>query len=117
MRASLALTTTLYAVGLAVALVVQAYRPTRRHTVTIAALVVLECALILLAGADLVMVLAGDRPRDLAVHLAYVAVSVTVLPLMIAIGGAERKRPGMSEAIACAALVVIVARLQMTWGT
>ena len=115
MRTSLAFTIVAYALGVAVWLTVQAYKPISRPAPAIAALGVLECALILLAVTDAVSILSGERPRELAVHLAYLGASVAILPLVVTIATAGRKEPAnIVAAVGSAAVAVIVIRLQMT---
>jgi hypothetical protein len=117
MRESLALTTILYAAGLTVWLVVQAYRPSAKPVVSLAALGVLELALALLAAMDVLSLFQGRRPPDMAVHLAYLGASVALLPMVAGIGMAGRKEPGLLvPAVGCAAVVIVVIRIQTTGG-
>lgn len=115
MRTSLALTIVAYAVCVTVWLTVQSYKPISRPSVAIAALGVLQCALVLLAVMDALAIVGGDRPRELAVHLAYLGASVGVLPVVVTIAHAGRKEPAsIVAAVGSAAVAVIVIRLQMT---
>ncbi len=115
MRASLAVTTILYAAGVTLWLVVRTYRPSSRPAAVVAALGVLECALILQAIMDLASLASGNRPGQMAVHLAYVGASVIVLPVVLAIAHSGRKEPAhIVAAVGSAAAAIIVIRLQMT---
>jgi hypothetical protein len=115
MRTSLAFTIVGYALCVTVWLTIQSYKKIGRPVVSTAALGVLECALILLGTMDVVSIIRGDRPHELAVHLAYVGASVTVLPLVLTIANAGRKEPAtIVAAVGSAAVAVIVVRLQMT---
>ncbi|MCX4538717.1 MULTISPECIES: hypothetical protein [unclassified Streptomyces] len=114
MSQSLALTTVLYACGLAGWIVIQSLRETPQPRIVAAALGVLEVALVLLAALDVATVATGHRPRDLSVHLAYVGAAVLVVPLTVLIGGAGRKSVGITGAVGCAAAAVVVLRMQMT---
>lgn len=119
MKETLALTTILYATGLTVWLVVQAFRPASNPRIAVAALGFLELVLVLLAVLDLASVVQGRRPPDLPVHLAYLGASVAVLPMVLAISASGRKEgrgTGIVPAVGCAAVAVIVFRLQVTGG-
>jgi hypothetical protein len=114
MKASLALTIILYASGLAAWTAVQVFRRRASSNLLTAALVVLELGLLLQAVIDLFSLMGGHRPRELAIHVAYLVTSVAVLPIVVPIGRKGRKAPAMTDAVVCAAVVIIVARLQMT---
>ncbi|MFF2509486.1 hypothetical protein ACFVTY_39920 [Streptomyces sp. NPDC058067] len=114
MSRSLALTTVLYACGLAGWIVIQTLRETARPRTTGAALGVLEVALVVLVALDMAALALGHRPRELAVHLAYAGAAVLVVPLAALIGGAGRKSVGMTGAVGCAAAAVVVLRMRMT---
>lgn len=115
MRTSLALTIIAYAVCVTVWLTVRSFTAASRPAVALAALGVLECALVLLAVMELMSVLNGDRPRELPVHLAYLGASVLTLPIVVAIGTAGRKElSNIVAAVGSAAVAVIVIRLQVT---
>lgn len=114
MIGALAVTVVVYAVALAGWIVAQAYRPAADQAVTRAALIVLELGLVVLACAHLGAVLAGHRPADPAVHLAYAGASVGLLPLTVAIGAGDARSRGMTAAVGCTAVAVVVIRLQVT---
>ncbi|MGW4825476.1 hypothetical protein ACWEP4_43035 [Streptomyces sp. NPDC004227] len=114
MSQSLALTTVLYACGLAGWIVIQSIRETAQPRTVAAALGVLEIALVLLAALEVVAIATGHRPREMAVHLAYVGAAVLVVPLAVLIGGAGRKSVGMTGAVGCAAAAVVVLRMTAT---
>ena len=114
MRDSLALTIILYASGVTAWTVVQIVRGGARNDLLTAALVILELGLLVQAVLDLVSMAGGHRPAELATHLAYLVTSVVVLPVVVPIGRKGRKGPVMTDAVVCAAVVIIVIRLQMT---
>lgn len=67
--------------------------------------------------------LRGHRPADLATHLGYLTVSVTLLPLLTARPGTDGEPavplPRSASAVAaltCAATAVVVVRLHVTWA-
>lgn len=117
MKESLAVTNIVYAVGLTIWQVVQAYRPTPKIRLSVMGLAVLQIGTVLMAALDGLSLLQGWRPQEMAVHLAYLAASLLVLPIMTFIGLAGRKEPNYFVlAIGSAAVVVIVVRLLVTGG-
>jgi hypothetical protein len=83
--------------------------------------VVGEIALIVQAVVDVAGVARGHRPTEPVVHVGYVLVSIAILPLLVGrMGGspldAEGDRMGLLVvALACAACVVVVTRMHVTW--
>ncbi|MGL4175939.1 MAG: hypothetical protein ACRCSN_07655 [Dermatophilaceae bacterium] len=93
-----------------------------------AGVVVAEVLLIARAVVDVVDVVHGPRVADAATHLGYVVVSVVLLPLLIQLAVSARsatevertprdrsRARHMASVLACAALMVVVAR-QTTTG-
>ncbi|MGL4744238.1 MAG: hypothetical protein ACRCXL_07600 [Dermatophilaceae bacterium] len=83
--------------------------------------VVAEILLVVHAVADVADVVRGPQPPDVATHLGYVAVSVVLLPLLLAQVASPRGRLiGNARArhavagLTCAALVVVVVRQSAT---
>jgi hypothetical protein len=64
----------------------------------------------------IVLLLLGDRPAEFATFLAYLAVSVLILPVAVVWAAAERSR-WSSAVLAVGALVlaVVVLRMQQVW--
>lgn len=106
-----------YSVGYAV----RGRAPTARHA---AAALVLQAGLVLHALERLVTLSGSARPPDLAVAVGYVVASVLVLPLVAGSFAPllDGRAPGTASAwdavalaIASAATVVVVARIDATW--
>lgn len=115
MTTSLAVTIVAYALCVTGWLTIRSFTMTARPTVTLAAVGVLECAVILLAVLDVVCLVAADKPRELSLHLAYLVASVAILPMVVVIATAGRKEPAnIVVAVGSAAVAVVVVRLQMT---
>ncbi|MFF4764702.1 hypothetical protein [Streptomyces sp. NPDC001292] len=124
MRASLAITIVIYAFGLALWSAAQAVLrgsdPAngrgRASEIGRAAMWVLQAGLVIQAVLEGVSLAAGRRPADMATHLSYLAASVILLPLFMAVRRDRQTSTGFLESIACAAAAVVALRLQATSG-
>lgn len=120
MSAHLAATIALYAALLAgwstaSALGRRATEPLHR-----AGLMLLEGAAVVQAGLDVVAQLGGHRPAERATHLGYVAASVVILPITLALTVPTEERGPWDAAIAavaCLAMLVVALRLSATWAS
>jgi peptidoglycan/LPS O-acetylase OafA/YrhL len=79
-------------------------------------LALLELALVVQAVADLVALARGHHPRELATHLAYLGVSVALLPVAAAqVRGDHGRWPAVLVAVVLVVLAVVTVRLETTW--
>ncbi len=79
-------------------------------------LLVLETALLIQAVIDVVGLLRGHRPSETGAHVAYLVVSLLILPGAAGqTRGEDGRWPGALTAIALVITAVLVIRLQTTW--
>lgn len=79
-------------------------------------LLLIEIALLGQAIADVISLLRGHAPGELATHLAYLSTSLVILPVAaMQSGGEDGRWPGVLIAVALLILAVLVVRLQTTW--
>jgi hypothetical protein len=77
----------------------------------------LELVLLVQLIVAVVLMLGGDRPAELATFLAYLIVSVLVLPVAVLWAASERNRwSSVVLGVAGLVLVVLVVRLQQVWA-
>ncbi|MEQ7006393.1 hypothetical protein ABN028_09325 [Actinopolymorpha sp. B17G11] len=77
----------------------------------------LELALIGQLIAAVVLMLGGERPAEFATFLAYLVVSVLVLPIAVLWAASERNRwSGVVLGVGGLVVVVLVVRLQQVWA-
>jgi hypothetical protein len=85
--------------------------------VLVGAAALLELVLIGQLIAAVVLMLSGERPAELATFLAYLIVSVLVLPVAVLWAASERNRwSSIVLGVAGLVLVVLVVRLQQVWS-
>ncbi|MGH3488570.1 MAG: hypothetical protein ACRDP8_11760 [Actinopolymorphaceae bacterium] len=85
--------------------------------VLVGAAALLELVLIGQLIAAVVLMLNGERPAELATFLAYLIVSVLVLPVAVLWAASERNRwSSIVLGVAGLVLVVLVVRLQQVWS-
>lgn len=80
------------------------------------ALAVLEVTLLAKMGMAIAMLLAGERPADMATFIGYLIGSPLVLPVAAFIALAERTRWGSVVAgVGCLVVPVLILRLHQIW--
>lgn len=78
---------------------------------------VLELALLVQLLVAVVQLVRGERPEELVTFLAYLAVSVLVLPIAVLWVAGERNRWGSAVlGVAGLVVVILVLRLQQVWA-
>lgn len=114
----LAVAVTVLSLGAAAAVIVQACRGRFRRDAFLPTVIVVQLALMVSAGADLVSLLRGHRPPELAVHLAYLVVSLLVVPLaLIETRGNDGPWSAALLVIVLVVVAAMVVRMQTTWRT
>lgn len=79
-------------------------------------LAVIECAMLVQAGVDLLAQASGRHPGEPVTHLAYLATSLAVLPVAASQAARDNGRwAAVLVAVALLVLAVVVIRMQTTW--
>lgn len=113
---TLAVAITFLLLGCAVAVIVQACRRRYRRAAFLPTLLVLQVALTVQAVADLVGLMRGHRTPELAVHVAYLVVSLVLVPLaLFETRSADGPWSGALLTIVLFVLAAVVVRMQTTW--
>ena len=113
---SLAAALTVAALLAALVVLVAAGRGVYRWRATGRFLVGFEVVLVLQAVLAVIGLARGHEPRELATHLAYLAVSVLVLPATIAqVRGDDGRWAAVLVAVAFAVVAVVIVRAETTW--
>jgi hypothetical protein len=113
---ALALTITLASLGGGAVIAVLAVTGRHRWSRLAPTLTLIEAPVAGQAVADLVGLARGHQPRELATHLAYLAVSVALLPVAAAqVRGDNGRWAAALMAVALVVLAVITVRLAATW--
>lgn len=112
----LALALTVLSLGTGLAVAVQTARRTFGWKRTAPTLVLIQAGLLVQAALDVIGLARGHHPRELPTHLAYLVVSVALVPIAaVQTRGDDGLWSGLLLTIALIVLAVLLIRLQTTW--
>lgn len=113
---ALALAVTVACIGAAIVVAVQALAGTFRWTRVAPTLVLVEAVLLVQAVLDVVGLARGHRPGEPGPHLAYLVISVLVVPAVaLQVRGDDDRWAGVLVASALVVVAVLVVRMTTTW--
>jgi K+ transporter len=111
-------TVILYALALAIGLLVTAIRGKNRPAPLSAGLAILELVVLVVVLLDIVSVLRGDHGPDIATNVGYALAAVVLLPLSATAVRLDHGRwANVGFALGCAMVAVVVLRLHQTLGS
>lgn len=112
----LALALAVLSLGAGLSVAVQTVRRTFGWSRVAPTLVLLEVGLLVQAALDVAGLARGHQPREMPTHLAYLIVSVALVPIAaIQTRGDDGLWAGLLLTISLIVLAVLVIRLQTTW--